>query len=1302
MTAFCAFLFSCFLTVIPHSLDFTGRGRTDYRELGSFSVDISAPVINGMAQDSSGLIWLCTNRGLYAYDGYNVYACNDAGYNTRVQIQCAELVGNVLWLGTDRGMLLYDTVSCRYVDDHPALNVKGIVRSVCRFHGKVYMGNSSGISCYDPATGALSEVKITDSRGYGLSIYSILEVDGILYFGTFDGLYSLGSDMTVDKIRGLEKNVFVYSMCHDPVRNFIWLGTQDGLWGYDLAAGQYYPVGSIRHQVINDIVLDRDSSLVIGTDSGVYIYRNSMLRHLEHEVDNSASLCDNDIESLFVDRDGNVWIGTNNGVSIAKYWNLEEFISMRSITGSPKGMVISTMVNSEDGDLWCGGSSGIVHVPHGGADPEVFDIYSKGKALPHNIIRSIKEDGEGGIWAATDGGALYFDKRKDVFRRLDMEVSSYNAEWCHDIAVDDERGKVWIGTFSSGIYVYDRDRLKTGAGNALEMSFHDEIRTKLVKQIEIDDTGAAWVLYYNENGMARISPEGGILDLDFSGYIGNETIPTRMVSDCSGNIWAGYDNGVLCIDTHSMNIIDISFPQRSDGMDVLSMASSGDNIWLSTASGIVWEVDSKSGTVRKLPLQPARYTSMCYDKDERTLLLGTNDGFCRISVPVAYPENREGRVYFMSVEINGDSYMQTGRNDSIPGLGLRYTGEIVLAHDENDVTVSFSSMNYTSQFLDQFAYRLEPVSKNWIPLKDGINTISLANMHSGMYWLSVCQLDETGVPQEETMGTLKMTLRPSVMMSPMAFVIYLLAIAGIIFWIIHYYRIKARLRAAGFEKEVLTEQVSEKMEFLTGISHDLKTPLSLIMGPVSRILMSPGNEQIKGQLEMVMKNAERLNTLLGKMLDLKRSSSETEETLVRSAVDLSELVGGVLSRYMDEAAAHKIKVSFNCQEKHIFYNCDPYKMESIADNLISNAFKYTGDNGDIHISLYVDGHTDKLYFTVTDSGIGIPDSEQKYIFQRFFQSSVTRGKVKGNGLGLYLVKKYVEAHGGSIDLSSHIGQGTSFILEFPFRSYAVEVSHKKESPAAEHKPYRVLVVEDNEDLSSFVADFLSDTADVYTAWNGRDGLTLFRRLNPDLVIADMMMPIMDGMELCRRIRSEKNGKTVPLIMLTAKTDPDTEAESIRSGVDCFMSKPFNVEHMRLKVMSLLESHARLAGAGRTAALPVPKAPEVQSQNEKFLSEVTRIIEENISHPDLNVSFLSEKTGISTRQLSRRLKPLTGLNPVDYIKNIRIKQASVMLDQGHFTVAEVMYSVGFSDPSYFAKCFQQEFGCTPSQYLKSKK
>lgn len=373
-------------------------------------------------------------------------------------------------------------------------------------------------------------------------------------------------------------------------------------------------------------------------------------------------------------------------------------------------------------------------------------------------------------------------------------------------------------------------------------------------------------------------------------------------------------------------------------------------------------------------------------------------------------------------------------------------------------------------------------------------------------------------------------------------------------------------------------------------------------------------------------------------------------------------------------------------------------MESVVENLLSNAYKFVHDGGEVDLSLLTDRTAGQIVIRMADNGIGIPAAEQPYVFQRFFQSSLTRNQQGGTGIGLFLVQKYVTLHGGTIRLDSQEGAGTTFTIELPMRAAAVDAPRPDDPQTGNEslKPL-ILIVDDDPELRHFIAESLATLASTRTAASGQEALALFHRECPDLMISDLAMPGMDGMELCRRIRSEQAGQGLPIIMLTARSDAKTETESLRLNIDAFIAKPFDVTRLVLRVNQLLTVRFHQAPAPKR----IPETIHTPSPDEQFLADVTSFIERAIDSSDLNVTQIAQATGVSAKQLYRRLKALTGYTPVDYIRSIRIKRAAMMLASGRFTVSETMYSVGFSDSSYFARCFRTEFGCTPSQYRKEQ-
>lgn len=531
-------------------------------------------------------------------------------------------------------------------------------------------------------------------------------------------------------------------------------------------------------------------------------------------------------------------------------------------------------------------------------------------------------------------------------------------------------------------------------------------------------------------------------------------------------------------------------------------------------------------------------------------------------------------------------------------------------------------------------------------------------------------------------------------MSWWAICLYVLAVLAIVCWIIWYTR-KRNIRSfQEQERQTALENVEKKLTFLSTISHDLKTPLSMILGPVSLMKEKAKDLESKKNLETIYDNAVRLNNMIHRTLELQHLEDTDENLLILSTFDVVEFCKGVFEVFEENNPQKNFIFHSSCAQ--LLIEADAVKFESVITNLLSNACKYSDEGATI--SLGISQQNDKAEIVVSDDGVGIADIDQSLVFQRMFRAPSTSKLYEGTGLGLYLIKKYLELMNGNINLYSKEGQGTSFVVTLPISEKILPASRNDESSKDNDKA-KILVVEDNLQISSFIMELLERDYTCIVAENGRSGLAIAASFIPDLIIADEMMPIMNGLEMVKRMKQHPRLSSIPIIMLTAKSDNKTENESIKLGIDVFMTKPFVTTALLGRIKQLLKSRSEIKEKVRIQAITEAetKPIEAESVNEKSLAKIAKIIEENISDPDLNVNLLCEKSGIPNKQLYRLIKKYIGISPLDYIRNVRLQKAAVLLSQHRFTVTEVCYMVGFKHPSYFAKCFQTQFGVKPSQY-----
>jgi signal transduction histidine kinase/AraC-like DNA-binding protein len=637
--------------------------------------------------------------------------------------------------------------------------------------------------------------------------------------------------------------------------------------------------------------------------------------------------------------------------------------------------------------------------------------------------------------------------------------------------------------------------------------------------------------------------------------------------------------------------------------------------------------------------------------------------------------------------VNGELYNPAG-------CSVRYVNEIKLNYKQNNLSFEFSDLQYSLEQGNKFVYRLEGVDNSWNILKHNINRISYPNLEYKEYQLIIGKLDSSGKPSS-TPCLFSIRITPPWYYTFWAKCIYILLIIGLLVWIFNFFRVQNNLRIERIEKEKTLELSNLKIDFFTNVSHEFKTPLSLIIAPVSRLLLEMKDPVKKKLLESVQQNALKLNSLIRQVMDFNRPDS-TNPGLILSKVEFVEFARSLFSVYEEGYKEKELTFRFSSDKEKIYLLIDVLKIESILNNLLSNACKYS-EEGTVNLTLTCRDDKKQLEIQVKDDGIGIPRHEIPYVFKRFYQSAKTLKDKEGTGIGLYLVKTYTEQHGGKVTIESEENKGTIITVTLPVRE-ETEADESLQSVACDENFPLILIVDDNAEIADFIYKILSPAYRCEIAHNGRKGLEKCLQLNPDLIIADVMMPVMDGLEMTRRLRKNVQASTIPIILLTAKDDKNTELESIHLNVNAFIPKPFDPEMLLSRIEQLLKQKQELERKFRIETLTAPKAVERVSPDEKFLSEITNIIEDRINDPGLNVNLLGTLSGIGSKQIYRKIKQLTGKSPVEYIRSIRMKKAAMLLSQNKFTVSEVMYMVGFSSSSYFSKCFQAEFGKSPKQYF----
>ena len=1149
--------------------------KVNYQQFDNIYLGAEASVISCFLQDSEGLIWVGSNKGLFSYDGYSTQQHFTYGEHSNTRIYCGIIADNTyLYLGTDNGILVYNYRTDKY--EQPETDFPTDVRTMALQGDTLWIGSLNGLYTYQLKS---HQLKHFDSKQSGLphnTIYSIIHTkDNLIYVGTYNGLCRyVQSNGKFENIllpvnRGIS-NLFVNSLLEDATRQCIWIGMEGYLFQYHPATRQMTPIEVFHNNSIKSLALDGDGNLLAGTDNGLYVYQNDQepLQHIIHDSRNIQSLTNNIIWNIFSDQEHNIWLGTDYGISLSRYNSALQFVPISQITGTGDGNQFYSLFRDSKGFYWFGGTNGVIRFtnPTGNKHDAIwYRMGDKDYPLSHNRIRHIYEDRERQLWIATDGSINRYDYNTHQFVHYNIvdNTGTYNTNWAYYLFEDADE-KLWIATCLGGIFVADKQKLMQSAGGTYvadqNYSTHNGLSGMFINQIVPDTEGNVWVLLYNSKGIDKINPRTRQVNKLFADELSGEKSPNYLLRDEEGMLWVGFHGGVMRINPKDSSQQSISFGSFSNN-EILSMTSVKEHIWVSTTNGL-WIIDRKTMDARQQSLTDKRFTSLMFDPKDGNIYLGGADGF-GISRPEIQGISQPERPVLLSALYINNQLMSPHTRADIPNI--RYTNAIELKYNQNNLAFELSDLPYSLDEKHEFVYRLEGMDKEWNYLKSNTNRITYSNLTYGDYQLVISKVEKSGSPSEHPY-ILNIKILPPWYYTIWAKMVYILLFLSLIAWTINFFRVKNRLKMERMEKEKILEQSRQKMAFFTNLSNELKTPLSRIIAPVSQLLPVAEEMHEKQTLEEVQRNAMKINSLIHQVLNFNRIEDNKDSLLILSRIELVSFSRSLFSVYEEDK---RLTFHFETNKAKIYAEMDAIKLGVILDNLLSNAVRFTPDGGSVRLSLFYSQENGQLEICVSDTGIGIPQQDIPYIFQRFYQSPHS-GNKEGTGIGLYLVKTYTELHGGHINgVTSEENQGTSV------------------------------------------------------------------------------------------------GLCIPIIAIEEEEIPANQARKS------------------------LES------------LPVLKPIEAESQDEKFLSNIIRLIEDHLSDADLNVNALCELSGFSNKQIYRKIKQLTGMSPVEYIKSIRMKKAAMLLQQKKFTVAEVMYMVGFSNHSYFSKCFQSEFGKTPRQYLNDE-
>ncbi len=1271
-------------------------------------LDDSFDTVFTVVSDRNGYIWAGTTHGLMRYDSHNsvtyTHRENDPSslcHNTVNTLLCTGGSSGGVLVGTNRGLCLYRPEQDDFLRIEACDNRH--VRALLMHDDSLWVGSSSGLAVITGCSGDWSSCRaeeVIEDR----HIACCCEADGNLYFGTYNGIYERTSDgrvraMEIPLFERRHSNLVCDIIPADDGSGALLLGTEYGLVVFDPVTGQART--DLDDVPVRSFMRSSDGSLWAGTDKGIYIFGPDGRRsRILHESGNSSTISDNVVSHIHEDDRGNIWVATDHGVCMTMRSSFCTFVRLKSITHSDEGLDIRAMCRDRRGALWLGGKNGLIRVGRKTTRWFKADDASAGLKISHNKIRSLYADGDG-VWIASDGGLDFYDYDTGRFRRFNVTepTGRYNSSWMYGIC-EDGRGQLWISTYEGGVFVVDKRRMLASGGQRYCADLHFSTECGLPSNItsKIAVNGDLCFVSTDE-GMVSIHTATG----EVRPVVLPKGVRAQALDSCGDKVYIGTNTGLYVWQNDSVREIP------SPRLPIWVVASDEDRVW-TVSDAIISSYDIGTGGMVHRKIGNNALLSCLVDGDK--VYAGTTDGYNVISAENFSSRKEALKTRITGLNINNHKIVagESVGGDVLLERNIDVTERLVLPHNRNSFTLEFSDFDFSLSD-HRYAYRLKGLNDDWQITENGSNSATFINIPTGNYTFEVGAVMADGRVQEEK-ASLDIRIRPHWYASPVAYMIYVLAAVLLSAGIFGALRTRRQLSVEREERNKALKSAKMKSDFLATLAHEFKTPISIILGHVGKLISTEADNIRSSELVSMQRNAEKLHLLIDKMV----TENETDHgsLFIPSATSIVELARKVYEEFSPSFEEKGINSRFYGDNIRYIFMLDRVKIESALSNLLSNALKFTPRGGTVLMSVTVGEETDDMIYadiTVEDTGVGIRKDEIPNLFNQYYRAPSNQERnVHGSGIGLYLVKTVAEMHKGSVSVASVPGKGSRFTLRlstmkadsFIMRDENLNEDFSLHSLSKvwnhERKPI-ILLVEDNRDIRDFITASLGDDYTFVCATDGKQGLELLGVNKIDLVITDIVMPVMDGLQMSRRIRRSLATAFLPIIILTGKNDRATELDAYEFA-DAFIPKPFSLKYLNSRIILLLIKHEQYLEKIRQERMMTLQIEEVRNPDEVFMQEITDIINAHIDDPDFSASSLVEASRYSSKQIYRKIKQLNGMGVVEFIREVRLRKAALYLKQGKLTVTEVMYMVGFTTPSYFGKCFKARYGVTPSEYAST--
>lgn len=1304
---------------------------------------LSSNAVISIAQDKSGFMWLGTNAGLNRYDGHHFKLYQNTPNDTNslrsnyiLSLLCDSKGG--IWVGTTAGLDKYVAETDHFVHiQADALHGKQIKSIFEDSKENLWVGTSNGLvrlNAGDNATGNAEAFYFSPDNRILNEVNCIYEDDRQnLWVGLTRGVVKADLKKVPEKFEAFNavsdaginfRESYITTIIQDRLNN-LWMGTQNnGVFLYNEKANtltHYSQSRRYSHQIIHNsvrkLLTDATGRVWVGTQDGITIIdpETGHTISYQHQSGITTSLTQNSVHALFMDRQNSVWIGTYfGGVNIdyaisTPFNNLESNDNIPSLSSN----IVSSIREDDHHNLWIGTHGGGLNYYNRATGRFTYyrNIPGDSQSIGSNLIHAIYIDRDKNLMIGTHGGGVnILAPGASAFTRILFDKNNPSNFNSNVAAIqEDSYNRFWFGG-NAGIKLFRKNNsiLSPLTGDPLAKKV-----SRLITNCFFEDSarklwiGAASGLYYCMNDtVIRTSMEMGV---------------NCIMNDTKGNLWVGTIKGLVCYDQNKNTFRLFATADDVPGNNIIGiLEDSKDNLWLSTDNGLT-KFNTVTHAVQTFTtadgLADNQFNRYSYFKDSNgEFFFGGLSGITHFYPDSIMMNANRSSLVFTDLKIFNNTVQVNGKDDILK-KNISLLQEFSLEHRQNVFTIEFALLNFIKSGKNRYAYMLKGYDKDWISTDNP--SAAYTNVLPGSYEFLVKAANNDGIWTDPVKMNVKIS--PPLWKTWWAYAIYTIVALAVLFFIIQYFFLKEILK----REEALHEL---KLNFFAAVSHEIRTHLTLIMIPLDKIVTNASsNNVIAHQLTSVKTKFYRLLRLVTELMDFQRADTKHLQLKV-SGNDLVTFLKDIFDSFQEISVAKNIRTTFSHNTSSILLNFDPEQLEKVFFNLLMNAFKFTAENGKVEMNIVE--YTDDIAITVKDNGKGIPAKYKDKLFANYYQVEDYSAYNTGYGIGLALAKNITELHAGTISVESEAASGqqegfTCFTVILPKRNnltvtneadekYNVAESKDKnealkaffpDDVGALKQPQHILIVEDNAELRAVVKEELSQQFDVIEADNGLAGWEIAVEQIPDLIISDIIMPQLDGIELSHRLKTDQRTSHIPLILLTAKSAQSDIEEGLETGADVYVNKPFSSKAILLNTRNLLVSRERARVKFESQFVAVPGEAETiavdaslqNTVDREFLTKLIDIIEDRMDSPGLTSDMLSRKMAMSLPVLYKKVKALTNMTVNDFIKSLRLKKAAILLQQKRYTVNEICYMVGYSDRRYFSKEFKKHFGKTPTEF-----